>query len=105
MKGIPFDGSMARAFQSRSTLSMMTAHRCDQPSGAKDEYVRTASCAVKDVRIWIVGLGTVGQWLLRALHMHAARLEGRYGFVPRIVGVANARDGFIYDGDGTASTR
>jgi homoserine dehydrogenase len=55
---------------------------------------------VKDVRIWIVGLGTVGQWLLRALHEHAARLEGRYGFVPRIVGVANARHGFVYDADG-----
>jgi homoserine dehydrogenase len=55
---------------------------------------------VKDVRVWIVGLGTVGQWLLQALHEHAARLEGRYGFVPRIVGVANARHGFVHDADG-----
>jgi homoserine dehydrogenase len=55
---------------------------------------------MKDVRVWIVGLGTVGQWLLRALDEHAASLEGRYGFVPRIVGVANARHGFIQDADG-----
>ncbi|MDQ3993327.1 MAG: homoserine dehydrogenase [Actinomycetota bacterium] len=52
------------------------------------------------MRIWIVGLGTVGQWLLRALHEHAASLERRYGFVPRIVGVANARHGFVHDADG-----
>ena len=55
---------------------------------------------MKDVRVWIVGLGTVGQWLLRALHEHRASLERRYGFVPRIVGVANARDGFVHAADG-----
>jgi Homoserine dehydrogenase, NAD binding domain len=55
---------------------------------------------MKDVRVWIVGLGTVGQWLLRALHEYAARLEGRYGFVPTVVGVANARHGFVHDADG-----
>ncbi|MGH2922085.1 MAG: homoserine dehydrogenase [Gaiellaceae bacterium] len=55
---------------------------------------------MKDVRLWIVGLGTVGQWLLRALHEHAARLEGRYGFVPTVVGVASARHGFVHDADG-----
>jgi homoserine dehydrogenase len=52
------------------------------------------------VRIWIVGLGTVGQWLIRALHSEAPRLADRYGFVPRVVGVANARDGFVYDSSG-----
>ena len=55
---------------------------------------------MKDVRIWIVGLGTVGQWLLGALHEHAARLEGRYGFVPKIVGVANERHGFVHAAEG-----
>jgi homoserine dehydrogenase len=55
---------------------------------------------MKDVRLWIVGLGTVGQWLLRAIHAHAARLEGEYGFVPKVVGVASARYGFVYDADG-----
>jgi homoserine dehydrogenase len=55
---------------------------------------------MKEVRIWVVGLGTVGQWLLRSLHEQAPRLAGRYGFVPKVVGVANARDGFVYDSSG-----
>ena len=55
---------------------------------------------MKEVRIWIVGLGTVGQWLLRAMHVQAPRLADRYGFVPKVVGVANARDGFVYDASG-----
>lgn len=55
---------------------------------------------MKEVRIWVVGLGTVGQWLLRAMHVQAPRLAGRYGFVPKVVGVANARDGFVYDSRG-----
>jgi len=54
----------------------------------------------KDVRLWIVGLGTVGGWLLRALDEHAARLEEQYGFLPTVVGVANARHGFVHDADG-----
>jgi homoserine dehydrogenase len=56
--------------------------------------------AMKEVRIWVVGLGTVGQWLLRAIHVQAPRLARRYGFVPKVVGVANARDGFVYDSSG-----
>lgn len=55
---------------------------------------------MKDVAVWIVGLGTVGQWLLRAVHEHAERLDARYGFVPRVVGVASARHGFVHDADG-----
>jgi homoserine dehydrogenase len=65
-----------------------------------DEHDRTARYAMKDVRLWIVGLGTVGQWLLRALHEHAARLEGRYGFAPAVMGAASARHGFVYSADG-----
>jgi homoserine dehydrogenase len=52
--------------------------------------------APTEVRLWIVGLGTVGRWVLRALSLHAPALAGRYGFLPKIVGVANARDGFVY---------
>jgi homoserine dehydrogenase len=55
---------------------------------------------MKDVRVWIVGVGTVGQWLLRALHQQAAGLEARYGFVATVVGVGSARRGFVYDADG-----
>jgi homoserine dehydrogenase len=56
--------------------------------------------AAREVRILIVGLGTVGRWLLGALHEHASRLESRYGFRPRIVAVANAREGFVADARG-----
>ena len=47
-----------------------------------------------------MGLGTVGQWLLRALDSHAELLERRYGFAPMVVGAANARSGFISRADG-----
>ena len=56
--------------------------------------------AMNEVRIWIVGLGTVGQWLLHALHSRRPRLADRYGFVPKVVGVGNARDGFVFDSSG-----
>jgi homoserine dehydrogenase len=52
------------------------------------------------VRIWIVGLGTVGRWLLRALDSQREELDRRYGFAPVVVGVANARHGFIHRPDG-----
>jgi len=52
------------------------------------------------VRIWLVGFGTVGQWLVRALDSEAERLAARYGVAVTVVGVANARDGFIHDEDG-----
>jgi homoserine dehydrogenase len=57
-----------------------------------------------ELRIWVVGLGTVGQWLLRALDVDAERLARRYGVGFTVVGVANARDGFIYDTDGLDSS-
>ena len=52
------------------------------------------------VRIWLVGFGTVGQWLVRALDVQAERLAERYGVGVAVVGLANARDGFIYDENG-----
>jgi homoserine dehydrogenase len=55
---------------------------------------------VKPLRIWLVGFGTVGQWLARALDGQAERLGVRYGIGVTVVGLANARDGFIYDGNG-----
>ena len=53
-----------------------------------------------DLRISVVGLGTVGQWLLRALESGRERLARRYGAGFTVVGVANARDGFVYDREG-----
>jgi homoserine dehydrogenase len=52
------------------------------------------------LRIWVVGLGTVGQWLLHALLSQRERLTGRYGLTPTVVGVANARDGFVHRSEG-----
>ena len=56
--------------------------------------------AVKPLRIWLVGFGTVGRWVVRALDSQAERLAGRYGVAVTLVGLANARDGFIYDQNG-----
>jgi homoserine dehydrogenase len=55
---------------------------------------------MRPVRIWLVGFGTVGQWVARALHTQAERLAARYGFAPVVVGVASARDGFVHRPDG-----
>ena len=52
------------------------------------------------MRIWVVGLGTVGRWLLHALHSRKEALEQHYGFAPLVVGVANARHGFIHRAEG-----
>ena len=59
-----------------------------------------AAHVVKPLRIWLVGFGTVGQWLVRALDVQAERLADRYGVGVTVVAVANARDGFIYDENG-----
>jgi homoserine dehydrogenase len=48
------------------------------------------------MRIWLVGFGTVGQWLARALDSQAARLAARYGVDVSVVGIANSRDGFVH---------
>ena len=50
--------------------------------------------------IWLVGHGTVGQWLTRALDAHADRLAGRYGAAFTVTGIASAHDGFVYAEDG-----
>lgn len=52
------------------------------------------------VRVWVVGFGTVGRWLVDAVESHAGRLADRYGVAVSIVAVANARDGFVYRSDG-----
>ena len=48
------------------------------------------------VRISVVGLGTVGTWLLRAIARHHDRLVQRYDVDLRMVALANRRDGFVY---------
>lgn len=52
------------------------------------------------LRIWLVGFGMVGRWLAGALDVQAGQLAARYGREPAVVGIGNARDGFIYHPDG-----
>ena len=52
------------------------------------------------LRIWLVGFGTVGRWLAGAFDAQAERLESRYGCAAQVVGIANARGGFVYRADG-----
>src|SRR5918996_4422793 len=54
------------------------------------------------MRVWLVGFGTVGRWLAAALDSQAERLADRYGVEVTVVGIANARDGFVYAADGIA---
>jgi homoserine dehydrogenase len=55
---------------------------------------------VRPLRIWLIGFGTVGRWLVRALDLHAERLAGKYGIAVTVVGIASARDGFAYKEEG-----
>ena len=52
---------------------------------------------VGQARIWVVGLGTVGRWLLENIHSERERLLLRHGVQLEVVAVANARDGFVHD--------
>lgn len=55
---------------------------------------------VRQLRIWVIGLGMVGRWLLEALRADQEALARRYGFSVTVVAAANARDGFIHAADG-----
>jgi homoserine dehydrogenase len=52
------------------------------------------------MRIWVVGFGTVGQWLVRALDANERRLDEVYGIAFDVVGIANRRDGLIFREEG-----
>jgi homoserine dehydrogenase len=54
----------------------------------------------RPLRVWVVGCGTVGRWLLRAVQSQADRLGVRFGVRVQVVGIANARHGFVYDAGG-----
>ena len=55
---------------------------------------------MKPLSIWVVGFGTVGQWVVRALESERERLAGKYGIEVTVVGLASARAGFIFDDAG-----
>ena len=54
----------------------------------------------RPLRLWIVGFGTVGRWLARALSERSEDLRERHGVRFEVVGVANRRDGFLYSESG-----
>jgi homoserine dehydrogenase len=51
---------------------------------------------MQQLRLSIVGFGTVGRWLAEAIRRHRSWLESECGVGVTVVGVANRRDGFIY---------
>jgi homoserine dehydrogenase len=55
---------------------------------------------VKRVRVWVVGFGTVGQRLVRALDDHRESLGERHALSFEVVGLANRRDGFVHRSEG-----
>jgi homoserine dehydrogenase len=54
----------------------------------------------KRLRIWVVGFGTVGQWLVRAIEANERRLGDAYGVGFDVVAIANRRDGFVFSDEG-----
>jgi homoserine dehydrogenase len=48
------------------------------------------------VRVCVIGTGTVGRWLLRAISRDRAALAARYGVDPSVVAVGG-RDGLVHD--------
>jgi homoserine dehydrogenase len=55
---------------------------------------------MKQIRLSIVGFGTVGRWLAGAVHRHHSWLETECGVKVSVVSVATRRDGFLYSDGG-----
>jgi homoserine dehydrogenase len=70
------------------------------PSRRRRYPRRVPDRRISPLRVWLIGFGTVGRWLAGALDAQAERLESRFGCAVRVVGAANARDGFAYDAGG-----
>jgi homoserine dehydrogenase len=51
----------------------------------------------------LIGLGTVGQWVLAAIDRHSALLRERHGIELRVVALASRSAGFVYREQGVAA--
>src|SRR5574341_64003 len=51
---------------------------------------------MRQMRLSIIGFGTVGRWLAGAICRRRAWLEGECGVAVSVVSVATRRDGFIH---------
>jgi homoserine dehydrogenase len=52
------------------------------------------------VRLSVVGIGTVGTWVLETIASRRAAISERYGIELQVVALASRRDGFVYRPDG-----
>ena len=55
---------------------------------------------MKQLRLALLGFGTVGQWLAQTLQTQQAWLQQEFGLVVSLIGVATAHHGLIYRDDG-----
>ena len=55
---------------------------------------------MKELRLALLGFGTVGQWLAEALHTRRAWLQQEYGVVVTLISVGTAHHGLIYRSEG-----
>src|SRR5438128_1754168 len=55
---------------------------------------------MKQLRLSLLGFGTVGQWLAEALHTRQAWLQQEYGVDVTVISVATAHHGMIYRENG-----
>ena len=51
---------------------------------------------MRQIRLSVIGFGTVGRWLAEAIYRRRAWLEGECGVAVTVVSVATRRGGFIY---------
>src|ERR671918_62549 len=56
--------------------------------------------AAVPIRVSLIGVGMVGEWLLRAIGRHRDRLRDRYGVDLKLVALASRRGGFVYSEEG-----
>src|SRR5205823_6812490 len=55
---------------------------------------------MKQLRLALLGFGTVGQWLAEVLHRQQARLQQEFGLAVSLISVATAHHGLMYRNDG-----
>src|SRR5437763_2619099 len=55
---------------------------------------------MKQLRLALLGFGTVGQWLAEVLHRQQARLQQEFGLAVTLISVATAHHGLMYRNDG-----
>src|SRR5258708_36948144 len=55
---------------------------------------------MKQLRLALLGFGTVGQWLAEVLQTQQAWLQQEFGLVVTVISVATAHHGLIYRDDG-----